>query len=1071
MVEGVRIEHPTSKILSSGKISKQQIRFDLNRKGKSSWRESQLDESFDSVSRRIYESIELMTGNITNEVADKFPFCITDVDKERNDAFNFSSNPDFLSLCLLETDGDMLRRLCSVAEVKFYFNTYVRTGDAYVNNNCNSSSWGPGCEPGWSSTTSTVFDLQNPTKWPARTENSKPCCSGFFCPRGLTCMIPCPLGAYCPRAKLNSSTGLCDPYSYQLTPRGVNHTCGGADRWADVKRTDEVFCSAGFYCPTTTERTICSDGHYCRLGSTSQSRCYPFTTCEPNSTNQNIQAYGVMLIVIIITLLLLIYNCSDQLLVIRERRRAKAREAAARSARESMRARERWQLAREAGKRWASKRQRQLSRTFSCIQSSKNPEEEETLAPSGPLLSDDVSFVHLSTIPEENVEQKSSVELRDLYEIQPSYIADQEEDPKKDPSLAFIDPNVNHHKANKHHIGHSRIHLFEYAYGEIEKEKMTQTNHLTLMDAISKATLGGIKSRPQIEVSFKDLSLTLKGNGKKILRNVTGKLMPGRIAAVMGPSGAGKTTFLNALAGKATGCVVTGSVLINGKPESIYSYKKIIGFVPQDDIVHGNLTVEENLWFSARCRLPVSMPEEEKVFIVERVIEALGLQSVRDSLVGTVEKRGISGGQRKRVNVGLEMVMEPSLLILDEPTSGLDSTSSQLLLKALRREALAGVNISMVLHQPSYGLFKMFDDIMLLAKGGCTVYLGPADEIEKYFSSLGINVPDRINPPDHFMDILEGIVKPDGNPNFECNDLPIKWLYSNGYEIPVDLQKASARGSNTNNNPSSSDNGNIKTFGQDLWEEVWCNIELKWDSIRHSFLRVKDFSNRQTPSFFKQFILFLRRVAKQRFRDARVQAQDYLILLLCGIFMGILAKVKDEDFGFAGYTYTIISMSLLCMIAALRTFSQDKMHYWRESAAGMNRVAYFAAKDSIDHFNTVIKPLVYLSMFYFFNNPRSTFAANYIVTLVMVYCVEGIAYIFAITLNPGSAQLCSVLFPVISVLLATQKEPVGIMKHLMKANYSRWALEAYMIANAKMYSGVWLISRCGALWGRRKRQR
>lgn len=100
------------------------------------------------------------------------------------------------------------------------------------------------------------------------------------------------------------------------------------------------------------------------------------------------------------------------------------------------------------------------------------------------------------------------------------------------------------------------------------------------------------------------------------------------------------------------------------------------------------------------CRLPASLPKAEKVLVVERVIVSLGLQNVRGSLVGTVEKRGISGGQRKRVNVGLEMVMEPSLLILDEPTSGLDSASSNLLLKALRREAAEGVNVSMVVHQP-----------------------------------------------------------------------------------------------------------------------------------------------------------------------------------------------------------------------------------------------------------------------------------------------------------------------------------------------------------------------------------
>lgn len=107
-----------------------------------------------------------------------------------------------------------------------------------------------------------------------------------------------------------------------------------------------------------------------------------------------------------------------------------------------------------------------------------------------------------------------------------------------------------------------------------------------------------------------------------------------------------------------------------------------------------------SFWVMVNCRLSADLPKPEKVLVVERVIECLGLQAVRDSLVGTVEKRGISGGQRKRVNVGLEMVMEPSLLILDEPTSGLDSSSSNLLLKALRREALEGVNVCMVVHQP-----------------------------------------------------------------------------------------------------------------------------------------------------------------------------------------------------------------------------------------------------------------------------------------------------------------------------------------------------------------------------------
>ena len=99
--------------------------------------------------------------------------------------------------------------------------------------------------------------------------------------------------------------------------------------------------------------------------------------------------------------------------------------------------------------------------------------------------------------------------------------------------------------------------------------------------------------------------------------------------------------------------------------------------------------------------------------------------------------------------------------------------------------------------------------------------------------------------------------------------------------------------------------------------------------------------------------------------------------------------------------------ALLCKIAALRSFSLDKLHYWRESASGMSSLAYFLSKDTIDHFNTVVKPLVYLSMFYFFNNPRSSFTDNYIVLLCLVYCVTGIAYVFAIFLEPSPAQLVS----------------------------------------------------------------
>ena len=151
---------------------------------------------------------------------------------------------------------------------------------------------------------------------------------------------------------------------------------------------------------------------------------------------------------------------------------------------------------------------------------------------------------------------------------------------------------------------HARSKIFRNVYSQLEKEKAQQQENkdLTFSGVIKMASNNERKKRPLIEISFKDLSLTLKSQNKYILRSVTGNIKPGHITAVMGPSGAGKTTFLSALAGKTLGCKKSGLILINGKNESIHSYKKIIGFVPQDDIVHGNLTVEENLWFNANCR-------------------------------------------------------------------------------------------------------------------------------------------------------------------------------------------------------------------------------------------------------------------------------------------------------------------------------------------------------------------------------------------------------------------------------------------------------------------------------------
>ena len=181
-------------------------------------------------------------------------------------------------------------------------------------------------------------------------------------------------------------------------------------------------------------------------------------------------------------------------------------------------------------------------------------------------------------------------------------------------------------------------------------------------------------------------------------------------------------------------------MLINGEERELNSISNLVGFVPQDDVMHRELTVRETLKYYARLRnrktalRPWGHREIERR--VQDVIEVLGIGHIVDSPIGDEAKRGISGGQRKRVNVGMEMVADPSLLFLDEPTSGLDSTTSYELVTALSNLALKGVNVIAVLHQPSFQLYEQFQNVLLLGAGGRTVYLGPANGALGYFTSF-----------------------------------------------------------------------------------------------------------------------------------------------------------------------------------------------------------------------------------------------------------------------------------------------------------------------------------------------
>ncbi|KAJ3676924.1 hypothetical protein LUZ60_002648 [Juncus effusus] len=254
-------------------------------------------------------------------------------------------------------------------------------------------------------------------------------------------------------------------------------------------------------------------------------------------------------------------------------------------------------------------------------------------------------------------------------------------------------------------------------------------------------------------LSWEDLWVSAadgKGGRVPILHGLNGFARPGEILAIMGPSGCGKSTLLDTLAGRlGSGVHQTGDILINGRRQKLAFGTS--AYVTQDDVLMTTLTVKEVVYYSARLQLPDSMSLTEKKTRAEETIKEMGLTGSMDTRIGGWAHKGISGGQKRRVSICMEILTRPELLFLDEPTSGLDSAASYHVMsriaKLARRE---GMTIVSAIHQPSSEVFELFHGLCLLAYGK-TIYFGPADETSEFFRSNGFPCPALRNPSDHFL--------------------------------------------------------------------------------------------------------------------------------------------------------------------------------------------------------------------------------------------------------------------------------------------------------------------------------
>ncbi|KAJ1267988.1 hypothetical protein BS78_07G101800 [Paspalum vaginatum] len=381
-------------------------------------------------------------------------------------------------------------------------------------------------------------------------------------------------------------------------------------------------------------------------------------------------------------------------------------------------------------------------------------------------------------------------------------------------------------------------------------------------------------------LEFKELSYSVIKKQKKdgikvkkevyLLNDISGQALRGQVTAILGPSGAGKSTFLDALAGRIAKGSLEGSVSIDGRPVTTSYMKQISSYVMQDDQLFPMLTVLETLRFAAEVRLPPSLSRAEKLKRVWELIEQLGLQTTAHTYIGDEGIRGVSGGERRRVSIGIDIIHKPSLLFLDEPTSGLDSTSAYSVVEKVKEIAKEGSVVLMTIHQPSFRIQMLLDRIVILARGRL-IYLGSPITLPTYLAGFGRPVPDGENSIEYLLDVikeydestlgLEPLVayQRDGSKPNEAAKTPIPKTPRTPYQKSVQfrqIQLKSNQFSVTTATPHANPFSNFESYNIDDDEEDFDNsLERKAQTPLHT--GTSTYHPRLASQFYKDFSVWV----------------------------------------------------------------------------------------------------------------------------------------------------------------------------------------------------------------------
>ncbi|KAI9311577.1 hypothetical protein BX666DRAFT_1996467 [Dichotomocladium elegans] len=557
-------------------------------------------------------------------------------------------------------------------------------------------------------------------------------------------------------------------------------------------------------------------------------------------------------------------------------------------------------------------------------------------------------------------------------------------------------------------------------------------------------------ARKEILLTFEDVNYTV--GGKRILTDLHGYVEPAQMLAIMGPSGAGKSSLLDILSRKHKRGIASGNILINGMVPNRQQFKQISGFVDQDDTLMGTLTVRETLMYSAMLRLPRNMSIRQKQKRVEDVIQELGLEAIADSMIGSPGQRGISGGEKRRVSIGKELVTSPSLLFLDEPTSGLDAYNAGVVMECLRKLTKQGLRTVVVtIHQPRSNIFKMFDSLLLLS-GGNTVYFGPANQTSQYFRDIGFPVPKDYNVADYLIDLTmkrpddadAENIEDDPSPPSRASSIASTQLLD---ELRPSIDESRQFISDAVREMNSSERNDASEFTQlresnhsyhliqSFKTSAYANIvqarirQISSGNVQYTVLvdsQIASYSPLSMVRFLHELSLLSSRTFINMYRNPFLFFAHFVCSIVLGVLLGSLFWQVDVDLSGVqnrlGVLFFMCALLGFASTSALDMFSRERVLFMRERENGYyNPASYFCAKVLFDVVPLrVLPPLAMGAVSYYMIglNPALAVFGRFLLVLVLFnLAAAGLCLCFATALKSVAvANLLTSLVMLFSML-------------------------------------------------------